>query len=271
MFTFTSHRGTEAQRFSVFRNRVALRLCVSVARDRERRRDWLVAAIFMLWLPVAAAQQLLDRVLARVDGTPITLTDVQAAIGLEIIQTGSGDPITAGTQQMIDRQLELVEVQRFPPPEPMPDAVAREVARLKTNAGTRLSALMQSTGLTEERITDVARDNVRITAYLDQRFGTTVQVSDEEVAAYYRAHEAEFTARGEAMPFEQAEPIARQRASPERRRATVDQGIRDLRARADVTVNPPLPPTPSTPSTPSSSSTPDPCVPAPHPSARSAG
>jgi hypothetical protein len=67
-----------------------------------------------------------------------------------------------------------------------------------------------------------------------------VQVSDEEVAAYYRAHEAEFTERGEAMPFEQAEPIARQRAAAERRRATVDQWIRDLRARADVTVNPPL-------------------------------
>ena len=149
------------------------------------------------------------------------------------------DPIEAGTQQMIDRQLLLAEVQRFPPPEP--DAGrrrSREVARLKMNAGARLPALMQSTGLTEERIRDIARDDLRILAYLDQRFGTTVQVSDEEVAQYYRDHEPEFTRGGDLTPFDEAEPVARQRASSERRRATIDQWLRDLRARADIAINP---------------------------------
>jgi hypothetical protein len=199
----------------------------------------------MLWLSCLSAQQLLDRVLARVDGAPITLTDVQAAIGLGIIEVGSGDPITQGTQQMLDRQLELTEVQRFPPPEPSPDVVARETARLKMHAGPRLPMLMQSTGLTDQRITDMARDNLRIAAYLDQRFGTTVQVSDEEVAAYYRTHEAEFTNSRGTVPYEDAEPIARQGASSERRRAIVSQWIRDLRSRADVTVNPATPSAPS--------------------------
>jgi hypothetical protein len=192
-----------------------------------------------------SAQQLLDRVLARVDGAPITLTDVQAAIGLGLIQVGSGDPIADGTQQMIDRQLELTEVQRFPPPEPSSDALGRETTRLKMNAGPRLPMLMQSTGLTEQRIIEMARDNLRIAGYLDQRFGTTVQVSDEEVAAYYRTHEAEFTKGGVAVPYEDAEPIARQRASTERRRAIVSQWIRDLRSRADVSVNPAIPSAPS--------------------------
>jgi hypothetical protein len=192
----------------------------------------------MLWLSFPSAQQLLDRVLARVDGFPITLTDVQAAIGLGIIQVGSGDAIAEGTQQMLDRQLELTEVQRFPPPEPSPDAIAREDARLKMNAGPRLPMLTRSTGLTEQRISEMARDNLRIAAYLDQRFGATVQVSDEEVAAYYRAHEPEFTNSSGIVPYEDAEPIARQRASTERRRAIVSQWIRDLRSRADVTVNP---------------------------------
>jgi len=194
----------------------------------------------MLWLSFPSAQQLLDRVLARVDGVPITLTDVQAAIGLGIIQVGSGDAIADGTQQMIDRQLELPEVQRFPPPEPSPDAVARETARLTMNAGPGLPMLMQTTGLTQQRITDMARDNLRIAGYLDQRFGTTVQVSDDEVAAYYRTHEAEFTKAGGTVPYEEAEPIARQRVASERRRAIISQWIRDLRSRAGVVVNPPI-------------------------------
>jgi hypothetical protein len=198
----------------------------------------LCTGVGVVHVDEAAAQMLIDRVLARVDSAPITLTDVEAAVGLGIIQgpSGSGD-LAAATQQMIDRQLELAEVQRFPPPEPPPAAVATEAAHLKANAGARLASLMQSTGLTDQRITDVARDNLRIAAYLDQRFGTAVQVSDEEVAAYYRAHEAEFTRGAEAIPFEEAAPVARQRVSAERRRGIVDQWLRDLRSRADVAIN----------------------------------
>lgn len=96
---------------------------------------------------------------------------------------------------------------------------------------------MQTTGINDQRIAGIARDNLRIAAYLDQRFGTAVQVSDEEVAAYYRAHEAEFTRGGVPMPFEEAEPVARQRVSNERRRTIIDQWIGDLRLRADIAVN----------------------------------
>ena len=193
----------------------------------------VVCCVSILWLSHLMAQVLIDRVLARIDGAPLTLTDVEAAIGLGVVQ----GPIDAGTQQMINRYLELAEVQRFPPPEPSPAAVAAEAARLKMNAGTRLQALMLSTGLTDQRIADIARDNMRIAAYLEQRFGLTVQVSDEEVADYFRAHEAEFTRGGEALPFEEAEAVARQRASDERRRAIIDQWLADLRNRADVAVN----------------------------------
>jgi len=240
MFTATGHRDSATQRNLFSRNKKSLCLCGSVARGSGRSITWLVCASVMLWLSFPSAQQLLDRVLARVDGVPITLTDVQAAIGLGIIQVGSGDAIADGTQQMIDRQLELSEVQRFPPPEPSPDAVAREMARLTMNAGPRLPMLMQTTGLTQQRITDMARDNLRIAGYLDQRFGTTVQVSDDEVAAYYRTHEAEFTKAGGTVPYEEAEPIARQRVASERRRAIISQWIRDLRSRAGVVVNPPI-------------------------------
>jgi hypothetical protein len=221
MFTFTA-RGNAVTQSNRIEEWKSLRVCVSAA-------SWLVIA----WLSHASAQVLIDRVLARVDGAPLTLTDVETAIGLGVVQ----GPIDAGMQQMINRYLELGEVQRFPPPEPPPAAVAAEAARLKMNAGSRLQALMQSTGLTDQRILDIARDNRRIASYLEQRFGTTVQVSDEEVADYYRAHEAEFTRSGEALPFEEAEAVARQRASDERRRAIIDRWLADLRNRADVVVN----------------------------------
>jgi hypothetical protein len=181
------------------------------------------------------AQQLLDRVLVRVNGIAITLTDVNAAIGLGLVEVmGTDDAQGAATRQLIDRQLIIGEVARFSPPEPDPAAVEREVAALKERAGARLEALMQSTGLDEERIRDLARDNLRIRAYLDQRFGTNVQVSDEEVEQYYRGHPEEFTRNGVLISFEEAAPIARQRSSALRRSALVAQWLRDIRARAEV-------------------------------------
>lgn len=182
----------------------------------------------------AAAQQLLDRILARVGGNAITLTDVQAARALAIVP-GPGE--REALQQMIDRQLLLIEVARFPPPEPADAAVAAEVARERAAAGARLDAIMQSTGIDEARLRDLARDTLRIDAYVDQRFGTALQVTDDEAAGYYGAHPDEFRRNGAVIPFEEALPQARERANAERRRSQVERWLLDLRARADIVVS----------------------------------
>jgi len=187
-----------------------------------------------LWLSPLSAQQLLDRVVALVNGTPITLTDVNAAIGLGLVDRSGTDDQASARRQLIDRQLILGEVARFTPPEPDAAAVEREMAALKAAPGARLQALMQSTGLDDQRIRDLARDTLRIEAYLDQRFGTSVQVSEEEVEQYYRGHPEEFTQSGVLLTYDEAAPLARQRASTVRRAALIAQWLRDLRARAEV-------------------------------------
>jgi len=184
----------------------------------------------------AAAQQLLDRIAATVNGTVITLTDVQAARALGVVD-GAND--AAAVQAMIDRQLSLIEVGRFPPAEPDKAAVDAEVARERAAAGAALPSIMQATGLDETGIRALARDTLRIRAYLDQRFGATVQVTDDEVDRYYRAHRDEFLRDGLLIPFAEAEPVARQKAAAERRQATINQWVTGLRNRADVTF--PLP------------------------------
>lgn len=189
----------------------------------------------MMWLSPVVAQQLLDRIVARVNGYAITLTDVNAAVELGVVDAPAGeDRQAAATQRLIERQLVLDEVARFAPPEPDAATVDHEVARMIGRVGPRLAAVMASTGVDDSRIREMARDTLRIQAYLDQRFGTTVQVSAEEVVQYYRAHPEEFTRSGTLMPFEEAEPSARQRAAAARHAATIAQWLRDLRARAEV-------------------------------------
>jgi hypothetical protein len=193
----------------------------------------LALALLLVW--PASAQRLLDRVVARVDGSAITLTDVNAATAFGVIDVPEGaDRHTVAVQRMIDRQLMLAEVARFSPPEPDAAAVDAETATLEARAGSQLAAVMKATGYDEARIRDMARDTLRIRAYLNQRFGVTVQVSTEEVAQYYRIHPEEFMRGGRPMSFDEAEPVARERAAADRRASTIAQWLRDLRARAEV-------------------------------------
>jgi len=194
-----------------------------------------VAAVLALCVQLSA-QQLLDRVVARVDGYAVTLSDVRAAIGLGVVEAAAED---VGVDAVIERQLVLAEVARFAPPEPAPDAVEREAMRLRAHAGARLAGLMAATGLDDARIRDIARDNLRVEVYLNQRFGATVQLTEEEVLQYYRIHPDEFTRDGRLMPFAEAEPGARERAAGERRAAMVGQWHRDLRGRAEIVLTTP--------------------------------
>jgi len=195
--------------------------------------------VLQITIASAAAQQLIDRVVARVDGTPITLTDVRAALGLGVVVVPAGSAATdAALQRLIDRQLILAEVQRFPPPEPAAAALDREVARLESTAGAGLPALMEATGTTSQRIRDLARGDLRILLYLDERFGRAEQVTNEEAAEYYFGHQAEFTRNGQLAPFEAVADVARQRAATSRRTSAIDQWLSDLRARADIVINP---------------------------------
>ena len=204
-------------------------------RASSRASEVCVVALLLCLLPphdLTFAQQLLDRVVARVNGVAITQSDVNAMTGLGVVD---GDA-AAATQAAIDRQLMLTEIARFTPPEPDAAAIDREVAERKVHAGANLPALMEATGIDEARIRDLARDSIRIRQYLDERFGTAAQVSDDDADRYYREHPGEFSRNGVLIPFEEAAPVARQRAAALRRSATIDQWLRDLRGRADIAI-----------------------------------
>jgi hypothetical protein len=196
-------------------------------------------ALCLLHYGAAASAQprLIDRVLARVGTAAVTMSDVRAAVGLGLVDVEpGGDGEARALQRTIDRQLLLAEVARFPPPEPTADEVAREVSAMTARAGPGLESLLESTGLDEARLQELARETLRIRQYIAQRFGTTAQVTDEEVRRYFDEHPGEFTRDGVLVPFEDAEPAARQRASAERLGVTIDRWIGDLRTRAEVVI-----------------------------------
>ncbi len=172
-------------------------------------------AFCILNYSTADAQQLLDRVLARIGTEAITQTDVEALVEFGLIEARS-PTVPAAVQQAIDRQLILKEVARFPSAGPPAADVEQQLAAMKARVGDRLGQMLQITGLDEDRLRGLARDTLRIRMYLQQRFGIANQVGEDEARKYFEAHREEFTRNGMPLTFEEAAAEARQRAAATR-------------------------------------------------------
>lgn len=192
---------------------------------------------------IAGAQgppRLLDRVVARVGAYAVTLTEVQAEVGLGVVSLPSGiriaDPagLGAAVDAVINRRLVLDELMRFPPPEPDESAVDQAVARMRTFAGADLPQLLQATGVDDDLLRAIARNDLRIRAYIADRFGAVADASEEDARRYYDGHPDEFERDGGRLPFAQVSEAARARAGAARRDVAIAQWYRELRARAEV-------------------------------------
>lgn len=199
-----------------------------------------IAVIVVLALKAVGHAETLDRVLAVVAGQLITLTDVTAARDLGMQAAGtSADPVRDILSKLIDRELVLAEVDRYAPPEPTAEAVARELADVRVTFSTRAAfdAALARSGIDENHLRETLRQNLRIRAYEDQRF-TVPPPGDDEIARYYAAHPASFMRAGQLVPFETARPDVVRAITDERRTALVTEWVNGLRRRAEVILLP---------------------------------
>lgn len=187
-----------------------------------------------------ARAEVIDRILAVVDGALITQSDVTAAMRLGLARVpGAADPVADVLERLIERRLMLKEVDRYAPPDPAEAEVDRVVADLRTRVGSpaQFDAILLQTGTGLDELRRHVRDDLRIESYLQQRFGA-VQPSEEEILQYYREHVAEFSRGGVVRTFDEVHDIVRAALVAERRAATIRDWLADLRRRASVNIPP---------------------------------
>jgi hypothetical protein len=180
----------------------------------------LLSALLPVWVSSVRAETI-DRVLAILPGQIVTLSDVEAALDLGLVEApDGGDRITGALSALIDRVLMLNEVRRVVPPEPGIDAIDARVARIRQRFGSpaALARVLEVRGIDEAVLRLYAADDLRLASYLDERFSAAAQPTDQEVR--------------------EAGESARERLAEERRRALISAWTAELRRRADVTVLP---------------------------------
>lgn len=196
----------------------------------------LIVALVLLGVAGGVARaEVIDRVLAVVSGDLILLSDVEAATIFGLVTPKGPDRVGSVLAELVDRELMLSEVDRYAPPEPPASAVDRDLEAIQRRFASpdAFQAALARTGLDVQQLRTTLRENLRIAAYIDQRF-VVVSPTDEEVRAYYTEHRADFTKSGRPRSFEDARADAAGAWMRARRKALVDQWLGDLRRRADL-------------------------------------
>jgi peptidyl-prolyl cis-trans isomerase SurA len=205
--------------------------------------QWRVALVAALWVLAAWGPdaQIVDRVLAVVDGELVTLSDLRTARALGIVEAADD---AAAVAQLVDRALMLAEVSRYAPPEPARDVVEGRLAALRDVVGAaRFAEVLKQGGLDEESLRRRLRQDLLLDAYVTQRFTATAQPTDGEVETYLAEHRSELTGQGGApLAGDDAVRAARSRLMAERRSRLVEDWLAGLRRRADISVRPVSPP-----------------------------
>jgi hypothetical protein len=136
-------------------------------------RSLIVLSLAFCLCASRAGGEVIDRVLAVVNGSLITLSDVNAAHDLGLVTPrAAADPVRDVLSQLIERELQLTEVDRYAPPEPSAADVEREVQLVRSRfpSAQALDEVLARSGIDLAHLRETMRENLRIRAYLDQRF-----------------------------------------------------------------------------------------------------
>jgi hypothetical protein len=216
---------------------------IRCGKGRTRGRTVIGAVLLVSFVAARGTlgAQIIDRVLAVVVGEPITLSDVTAALRFGFVTEAAGSAdAQAALNALVERQLQLIEVNRYVPPEPSDAEIDARLAQVRARFDSQaaLEGAMKDTGVTPTLLRARVRDDLRIETYLQQRFGASYQPGEEEVARYYRSHESDFIRNGVPRPYEEVREEARTRLVDDRAASLVRDWIAGLRRRTDITILP---------------------------------
>jgi hypothetical protein len=130
-------------------------------------------AVIAAAVPGIAGQQAeIDRVLWTFNGVIITTTDIWQARQLKLLPAGA-DTDAEILRALQNRQLILMEVRRVPPAAPGVGDIAsrRRDWEATLGPGTDVRAMLTKAGMSEKACDSWIADDLRIQAYLRDRFG----------------------------------------------------------------------------------------------------
>lgn len=187
-------------------------------------------------IQVAQSSVVLDKMLAIVNGEVVTMSDLRAARQLKLVAGADGLNDDQLLDALIERRLTVAEVGRYTSAEPPAADVAARRSRWEASLpqATTAAAALATVGMRDAALTAWFRDELRLAAYLDQRFTAAAQPTRQQAIAYLQAHASDFAVGGVTPAFESVEADVRRRVAAERRATRIKDWVDSLKQRAEI-------------------------------------
>jgi peptidyl-prolyl cis-trans isomerase SurA len=146
-------------------------------------------------VPAASAtgeNVLKDRVMAIVDEDPILASDVERIVGLGLAPPNPGESARDLRRrvlgQLIDERLRFHEIDRYGFEQVPVSQVDEQVQELRTRSGGEegFKQRLKDVGLTLAGLRQLLSRQLMVLAYVDERLGPRVFVSQDDIATYYK-------------------------------------------------------------------------------------
>jgi parvulin-like peptidyl-prolyl isomerase len=152
------------------------------------RRISVVMALFLFCVPLALAQELIDRIVARVDNDVILLSDVRLLSRYQLLVEGKSESDAEILDRLIDQWIVRNEANVARTPQPTDADIDRAVQRLIQGFSSKedFEARRKLAGLSEADVRRITADQLFLNSYLDSRFRPTVQVDEQAIQDFYK-------------------------------------------------------------------------------------
>jgi hypothetical protein len=156
-------------------------------------RKWITyTAMFIGLLPVAFgshAQEVIDRIVARVETDIILLSDVRQLNRYQVFLDGKAQSDADILNRLIDQWIVRSEasVARFP--QPSDDDVDRSIERLKRSFSSpeEFQERQRQSGISDDGVRRFVRAQLYLSNYLDSRFRPAIQIDEKAIEDFYRS------------------------------------------------------------------------------------
>jgi parvulin-like peptidyl-prolyl isomerase len=162
-----------------------------------------IGLLFCVAWPRLPAQEIIDRVAARVENDIILLSDVRVLARYQQLVDGKSESDAQILDRLIDQWIVRNEAETARFPRPSEDEITRGVERVQKSftSAEEYEARKKQVGLTDADIKNMVAAQLYLSNYLDSRFRPSAKIEPKDVEDFYdKAVIPRAQARGQTPP-----------------------------------------------------------------------
>jgi len=140
------------------------------------------------WPPSLCAQEVIDRIVARVESDVILLSDVRLLTRYQLLVEGKSESDAVILDRLIDQWIVRNEATIARTPQPSDAEIDRGLQRLQQSFASKedYEARRKLADLSEADVRRLTADQIFLNNYLDSRFRPSVQVDEQAIQDFTR-------------------------------------------------------------------------------------